>query len=60
VTILQGAKDKDVPKEHALKLVQHLVNDPVTFTLIPDGDHRLSRPEDLALLDRAIELTLGN
>jgi len=55
VTILQGARDKDVPKEHALKLVQHLVTDPVTLTLIPDGDHRLSRPEDLALLARSIE-----
>lgn len=55
VTILQGARDKDVPKEHALKLVQHLVNDPVTFTLVPDGDHRLSRDEDLALLGRTIE-----
>jgi pimeloyl-ACP methyl ester carboxylesterase len=60
VTILQGARDKDVPKEHALKLVQHLVNDPVTFTLVPDGEHRMSRPEDLALLERAIELSLGN
>lgn len=55
VTILQGARDRDVPKEHALKLVQHIVNDPVTFTLIPDGDHRLSRDQDLALLARSIE-----
>ncbi len=55
VTILQGARDKDVPKEHALKLVQHIVNDPVTFTLVPDGDHRLSREQDIALLERTIE-----
>ena len=54
VTILQGARDLDVPKEHALRLVQHLLTDPVTFTLIPDGDHRLSRPEDLKLLEGAI------
>ncbi len=59
VTILQGARDKDVPKEHALKLMQHLVNDPATFTLVPDGDHRLSRDEDLALLARTIEGMLG-
>ncbi len=58
MTILQGARDKDVPREHTLKLVQHLVTDPVTLTLIPDGDHRLSRPEDLALLARAIETLL--
>ena len=54
VTILQGAKDRDVPKEHVMKLVEHLVTDPVTLTLVPDGDHRLSRPEDLALLEAAI------
>ena len=54
VTILQGAKDKDVPQAHALKLVQHLLTDPVTFTLVPDGDHRLSRDEDLRLLEAAL------
>ena len=55
VTILQGARDTDVPREHTLKLVQHLVSDPVTLTLVREGDHRLSRDEDLALLGRAIE-----
>jgi pimeloyl-ACP methyl ester carboxylesterase len=54
VTILQGGKDPDVPRDHALKLVQHLLTDPVTFTLVPDGDHRLSRPEDLDLLKAAV------
>ncbi len=58
VTILQGARDKDVPKAHAMKLVQHLLTDPVTLTLVPDGDHRLSRPEDLMLLERSIEVML--
>jgi len=55
VTILQGGRDRDVPREHAAKLVQHLLVDPVMFTVVPDGDHRLSRPEDLALLQRTIE-----
>lgn len=55
VTIIQGGRDRDVPKEHALKLVQHLITDPVTFTLIPDGDHRLSRPEDLRLIEGVVE-----
>jgi pimeloyl-ACP methyl ester carboxylesterase len=54
VTILQGVRDTDVPKAHTLKLVQHLVSDPVTLTLVPDGDHRLSRDADLALLHRAL------
>ena len=54
VTILQGGKDPDVPREHAMRLAQHFLVDPVTVTIIPDGDHRLSRPEDLKLLQAAI------
>lgn len=54
VTILQGGQDPDVPQAHAIKLVTHLLHDPVTLTLIPDGDHRLSRPEDLERLRAAI------
>ena len=55
IAVLQGARDRDVPREHAARLVQHLLTDPLTFTLIPDGEHRLSRPQDLALLEAAIE-----
>ncbi len=54
VTILQGARDVDVPKAQALKLVSHLLSDPVALTLVPDGDHRLSRPQDLRLLEAAV------
>lgn len=54
VTILQGGQDPDVPPAHALKLVQHMLSDPVTLTLVPDGDHRLSRPEDLERLRDAL------
>jgi pimeloyl-ACP methyl ester carboxylesterase len=60
VTILQGVRDKDVPKEHAMKLVQHLLTDTLTLTLVPDGEHRMSRPEDLALLEKAIEQMIGH
>ncbi|MEO6396281.1 MAG: alpha/beta hydrolase [Devosia sp.] len=59
VTILQGGRDRDVPKEHALKLMQHLLTDPVSFTLIPDGDHRLSRIEDLQMLEGAVARMVG-
>ena len=55
VTILQGAEDPDVPASHALRLVEALPQDDVTFSLVPDGDHRLSRPEDIDLLLRAVE-----
>jgi pimeloyl-ACP methyl ester carboxylesterase len=54
VVVLQGGQDPDVPQAHAIKFVTHLLHDPVTLTLIPDGDHRLSRPEDLERLRDAV------
>jgi pimeloyl-ACP methyl ester carboxylesterase len=60
VHILQGMKDEDVPHTHALKLVSHLPSDRVTLTLVPEGDHRLSRPEDLALLERTVLAMLAD
>lgn len=54
VHILQGMQDPDVPYKHALKLVEHLPVDDVTLTLVRDGDHRLSRPQDLELLLRTV------
>lgn len=55
VHILQGMADPDVPYEHALALVEHLAEDPVSLTLIKDGDHRLSREEDIARLIAAYD-----
>jgi pimeloyl-ACP methyl ester carboxylesterase len=54
VIVLQGMKDPDVPYTHAQKLVEHLPADDVTLTLIRDGDHRLSREEDIALMLKAV------
>lgn len=54
VTILQGVLDPDVPVAHVQRLVQSLPQDDVTFSLVPDGDHRLSRPQDIDLLLRSI------
>jgi pimeloyl-ACP methyl ester carboxylesterase len=51
VHIVQGVQDPDVPVEHVLKLKNALVQDNVQLTLIKDGDHRLSRPQDLELLN---------
>ena len=59
VHILQGMEDPDVPYTHALRLVEHLPVDDVTLTLIRDGDHRLSRPQDLDLLTRCVETMVG-
>ncbi|MDI4658826.1 alpha/beta hydrolase [Xanthobacter autotrophicus] len=54
VRILQGAQDEDVPWQHAMRLVSCLAEDDVVFSLIKDGDHRLSRPEDLERLTDAV------
>lgn len=59
VVILQGGADPDVPPTHAIRLVTHMLHDPVTLTLIPDGDHRLSREQDLALLKDAVLRLVG-
>lgn len=55
VHILQGMIDTDVPWRHAMLLVERLVGDPVTVSLIADGDHRLSRPQDLAMLAATLD-----
>jgi pimeloyl-ACP methyl ester carboxylesterase len=55
VRILQGMQDPDVPFEQVLEVVEHLPGDDVALTLIKDGDHRLSRPQDIDRLIAAVE-----
>ncbi len=55
VRILQGVLDPDVPWQHAMKLVSCLAQDDVTITLVKDGDHRLSRPEDIERLLKTVD-----
>lgn len=55
VHILQGMADPDVPYRHAMRLMEHLPADDVTLSLVRDGDHRLSRPQDIAMIMRAVE-----
>ena len=54
VRILQGAQDPDVPWRHAFRLTECLPSDDVVLTLVRDGDHRLSRPQDIARLLAAV------
>jgi len=54
VRLLQGQRDKEVPWERAPRLAQLLAGDNVQVTLVKDGDHRLSRPQDIALLFRTV------
>jgi pimeloyl-ACP methyl ester carboxylesterase len=54
VRILQGVQDPDVPWNHAVELTSRLAQDDVVLTLVKDGDHRLSRPEDIERLIKAV------
>jgi pimeloyl-ACP methyl ester carboxylesterase len=54
VRVLQGVQDPDVPWNHAVELTSRLAQDDVVLTLVKDGDHRLSRPEDLERLLKAV------
>lgn len=54
VIIIQGMADTSVPYLHAQRIVDRLVDDDVVLTLVKDGDHRLSRPADIALILDAI------
>ena len=54
VRILQGAQDPDVPWKHAFALAHRLPSEDVVLTMIQDGDHRLSRPQDIARIIAAV------
>jgi pimeloyl-ACP methyl ester carboxylesterase len=55
VLVLQGVMDRDVPVEHARELRSVLAGDRVRITEVADGEHRMSRPEDLEKLYALIE-----
>jgi pimeloyl-ACP methyl ester carboxylesterase len=54
VRILQGVQDPDVPWQHAIELTARFAQDDVVLSLVKDGDHRLSRPEDIERLLAAV------
>jgi pimeloyl-ACP methyl ester carboxylesterase len=55
VRVLHGRADPDVPWTHGLELFNGLHSQDAVFHLIADGDHRLSRPQDLARMIAAVE-----
>lgn len=59
VRLLQGQADPDVPWQVALRLAEHITGDDVEVTLVKQGDHRLSKPAELALLGRTLGALLG-
>ena len=56
--LLHGQRDPDVPWQLSLKLAGTLAGDDVQVVLVKDGDHRLSRPQDLLLLRRTLAALL--
>ncbi|MFW2850493.1 alpha/beta hydrolase [Sphingomonas sp. TX0543] len=59
VRLVQGQRDPDVPWHRAGRLAELLRSADVQTVLIKDGDHRLSRDGDIALIVRAVEEVLG-
>jgi pimeloyl-ACP methyl ester carboxylesterase len=59
VRLIHGMRDDDVPWRTSTELAAKLQSEDVRVHLVKDGDHRLSREQDLALLFRELELLLG-
>ena len=58
VRVLQGMRDPDVPWAHAVRLAENMEGD-VRLVLIREGDHRLSTPGDLRLIERELEALIS-
>jgi pimeloyl-ACP methyl ester carboxylesterase len=58
IRLLHGQADPDVPWELALRISQQVETEDVRIILVKDGDHRLSRPADLALLRQTLAVLL--
>ena len=59
VRLIHGWRDEDVPWRTSLRLAARLRSSDVTVEIVGDGDHRLSRDVDLALLARTLHGVLG-
>ena len=53
--LLQGQQDDAVPWQTAEQIAAKVARDDVAVTLVPDGDHRLSRPQELELLWQTLQ-----
>ena len=59
VRLIQGKQDLDVPWETAVHIKSAYTGSDVEIIYVEDGDHRLSRDEDLALIDQHIQKLSG-
>ena len=55
IHVLQGLQDDAVPPEHTRRMREVVKADWIDLTEVPDGDHRLSRDQDLELLFETIK-----
>ena len=55
VRLIHGQRDDDVPWDISTRLAEALRSDDIQVTLIKDGDHRLSRDQDIALILQTVE-----
>ena len=55
LVVVDGDEDDAVPWDISIQLMKSLTSADVQLTLVKGGDHRLSSPADLALLQRSIE-----
>lgn len=60
VRLLQGMQDDSVPWDTALQLVEKIGGEDVQLELVKDGDHRLYRPEDIAMLIDTLRRLYGH
>jgi pimeloyl-ACP methyl ester carboxylesterase len=59
VRLLHGQRDDAVPWRLSLDIADRLCSDDVQVTLVKDGDHRLSREADIALLTQTVAALAG-
>lgn len=59
IRLLHGQRDPDVPWDTALRIAARVSSEDVRVILVKDGDHRLSRPQDLLLLRQTLDALLG-
>lgn len=60
IRLLHGQRDEDVPWQTSLRIAERAESEDVRVVLVKDGDHRLSRPQDLALLLEIIRDASGD
>ena len=55
IRLIHGMRDRDVPWQVSKRLLDHVGTDDATLTLVKDGDHRLSRPQDIQRMLAAVD-----